>query len=87
MGAELNIESDDAYRPACRLSELTGESLTDVVIKALSNALEAELEPQQRTRDIEARVEHAFIGAGNPRPYPGTSQFRYQLDVRRKWLR
>ena len=27
MGAQLNIKSEDAYRLASRLSELTGESL------------------------------------------------------------
>ncbi len=35
MGAQLNIKSDDAYRMASRLSELTGESLTMAVTKAL----------------------------------------------------
>ena len=28
MGTQLNIKSEDAYRLASRLSELTGESLT-----------------------------------------------------------
>ena len=40
MGAQLNIKSEDAYRLASRLSELTGESLTSVVIKALQAELE-----------------------------------------------
>ena len=30
MGAQLNIKSEDAYRLASRLPELTGESLTAV---------------------------------------------------------
>jgi antitoxin VapB len=47
MGAQLNIKSDDAYRLASRLSELTGESLTTVVTKALRT----ELDREQRLRD------------------------------------
>jgi antitoxin VapB len=47
MGTQLNIKSDDAYRMASRLSELTGESLTMVVTKAL----QTELEREQRRRD------------------------------------
>jgi antitoxin VapB len=53
MGAQLNIKSEDAYRLASRLSELTGESLTTVVTRAL----QAELERQERQRDIDATVE------------------------------
>ena len=52
MGAELNIEGDDAYRLACRLSELTGESLTIVV----TNALRAELAREERARDRDERI-------------------------------
>jgi hypothetical protein len=47
MGTELTIESEEAFRLASRLSELTGESLDSVVTKALRNALADE----QRTRD------------------------------------
>jgi antitoxin VapB len=47
MGAQLNIKSEDAYRLASRLSELTGESLTTVVTRALRS----ELEREQRQRD------------------------------------
>jgi antitoxin VapB len=47
MGAQLNIKNEDAYRLASRLSELTGESLTKVVTKALR----AELDREQRLRD------------------------------------
>jgi len=47
MGAQLNIKSADAYRLASRLSELTGESLTSVVTKAL----QTELDREQRLRD------------------------------------
>jgi antitoxin VapB len=47
MGAQLNIKSEDAYRLASRLSELTGESLTTVVTRALRS----ELDREQRLRD------------------------------------
>lgn len=53
MGTQLNIKSEDAYRLASRLAELTGESLTSVVTKAL----QAELEREERQRDIKAKVE------------------------------
>jgi antitoxin VapB len=53
MGTQLNIKSEDAYRLASRLSELTGESLTAVVTRALRAALERE----ERTRDTEQEVE------------------------------
>jgi antitoxin VapB len=56
MGAQLNIKSEDADRLASRLAELTGESLTSVVTKAL----QAELERQQRQRDRQARVDHVM---------------------------
>lgn len=56
MGAQLNIKSEDAYRLASRLSELTGESLTSVVTKAL----QAELEREERKRDVQARVDHVM---------------------------
>lgn len=56
MGAQLNIKSEDAYRLASRLSELTGESLTSVVTKAL----QAELERLERQRDTQARVDHVM---------------------------
>jgi antitoxin VapB len=55
-GAQLNIKSEDADRLASRLAELTGESLTSVVTKAL----QAELERQQRQRDRQARVDHVM---------------------------
>jgi antitoxin VapB len=53
MGMQLNIKSEEAYGLATRLAALTGESLTTVVIKALK----AELERQQRARDVEEKVE------------------------------
>jgi antitoxin VapB len=53
MGMRLNIKNEEAYGLASRLAELTGESLTTVVI----TALKAELERQQRARDVEEKVE------------------------------
>jgi antitoxin VapB len=53
MGMQLNIKSEEAYGLASRLAELTGESLTTVVTKALK----AELERQERARDVEEKVE------------------------------
>jgi antitoxin VapB len=47
MVTQRNIKSDDAHRMASRLSELTGESLTTVVTKALRS----ELDREQRLRD------------------------------------
>jgi antitoxin VapB len=65
MGAQLNIKSDDAYRLASRLSELTGESLTSVVTRALR----AELEREERQRDIESRVERVMAMAKDIRAH------------------
>ncbi len=59
MGTQLNIKSEDAYQLASQLSELTGESLTAVVTRALRNALDRE----QRERDIEAKVSR-MLAAG-----------------------
>jgi len=53
MAARLIIESDDACDLASRLASLTGESVADAVTKALR----AELERQQRERDITAKAE------------------------------
>jgi antitoxin VapB len=53
MGNQLNIKSEDAYRLASRLAELTGESLTSVV----TNALRSELKRRERACDVEAEVE------------------------------
>jgi len=52
VGAQLNIKSEDAYRLASRLSELTGESLTSVVTRALR----AELAREEHARDREERL-------------------------------
>lgn len=42
MGIQLNIKSEEAYRLASRLAELTGESLTAAVTEALRERVEAE---------------------------------------------
>ncbi|MEA2790209.1 MAG: antitoxin VapB [Acetobacteraceae bacterium] len=60
MGAQLNIKSEVAYRLASRLSELTGESLTMVVTKALRT----ELDREQRQRDKVALEEKLWSIAG-----------------------
>jgi antitoxin VapB len=60
MGAQLNIKSEDAYRLASRLSELTGESLTTVVTKALRS----ELDREQRLRDKATLEERLWAIAG-----------------------
>ena len=49
MGQQLNIKSEDAYRLASELAELTGESLTAAVTTALRERLERER--QQRDAD------------------------------------
>ena len=53
MGSQLNIKSEDAYRLASRLAELTGVSLTS----AVTNALRSELKRRESARDIDAEVE------------------------------
>ena len=60
MGAQLNIKSEDAYRLASRLSELTGESLTTVVTRALRS----ELEREERQRNKAALEEKLWAIAG-----------------------
>ncbi len=79
MGAQLNIKSEDAYRLASRLSELTGESLTSIVTKAL----QAEPERQERQRDIQARVDHVMEIAKDIRAHmrePVSSDTNWMYD-------
>jgi hypothetical protein len=56
MGAQLNIKSEDAYRLASRLAELTGKSLTTAVTDALRETLDRE----ERTRDKAAKIERVL---------------------------
>ena len=67
MSAQLNIKSEDAYRLASRLAELTGESLTSVV----TNALRAELKREETARDVDAEVERCWRWAGKSEPHDG----------------
>jgi antitoxin VapB len=60
MGTQLNIKSEDAYRLASRLSELTGENLTTVVTKALRT----ELDREERLRERAALEEKLWAIAG-----------------------
>jgi antitoxin VapB len=81
VGAQLNIKSEDAYRLASRLAALTGESLTSVVTKALR----AELERQERQRDIQARVDHVMeiakeIRAHMREPVSSDTSWMYDED-------
>jgi antitoxin VapB len=48
MGQQLNIKSEDAYRLASELAELTGESLTTAVTTALRERLEREQAARNR---------------------------------------
>ncbi len=80
MGTQLNIKSDDAYRLASKLSELTGESLTS----AVTTALKERLERVQQREDIEARLARireitADIRANMQRPLP-TSNHDWMYD-------
>jgi antitoxin VapB len=79
MGAQLNIKSEDAYRLASRLAELTGESLTSVVTKAL----QAELEREERQRDLKARVDRVMAIAKEIRAHmrePVSSDTSWMYD-------
>ena len=49
MTAQLNIKSEDAWRLATRISELTGDSLTNVVTRALRAELAREEQARTRT--------------------------------------
>jgi antitoxin VapB len=50
MGQQLNIKSEDAYRLASELAELTGESLTAAVTNALRERLERERHQRRADR-------------------------------------
>ena len=81
MGAQLNIKSEDAYHIASQLSELTGESLTAVVTRALRTELDREL----RARDIEAKVARMLAARErNSCASAGADQFGSQLSLRRE---
>ena len=48
MGQELKIESEEAYRLASKLSQLTGESVSAAVTEALRQRLDHEEDLQKR---------------------------------------
>ena len=57
MGMQLNIKSDEAYRLATRLAELTGESRTTAVTELLRDRvteLERKQQAQERVRQVVA---------------------------------
>jgi antitoxin VapB len=79
MGAQLDIKSEDAYRLASRLAEMTGESLTSVVTRAL----QAELEREERQRDLKTRVDRIMAIAKEIRAHmrePVTSDTSWMYD-------
>jgi antitoxin VapB len=53
MGMQLNIKSEEAYRMASRLAEMTGESMTAVV----TEALRAELRRREMGEDRAVKLE------------------------------
>lgn len=69
----LNIKNDDAHRMAKELARLTGESMTEAVIKALEQRL-----ADERRRQIEARGDLASRLA----PILERAQSRAVLDER-----
>ncbi len=67
MGMQLNVKSEDAYRLASRLAELTGESLTAAVTTALRERLAREEQARDREeRKRRIRAIAADIRAGLP---------------------
>ncbi len=78
MGMQLNIKSEDAHRLASRLSELTGQSLTTVVLRALRAELEREENTRDRdTRKAKLRAIAREIRAGLPADITSNHDFLY----------
>ena len=59
MGMQLNIKSDEAYRLATRLAELTGESLTTAVTEALREKVATREREQARDEKLRRVLEIA----------------------------
>ena len=79
MGTQLNIKSDDAYRLASELAELTGENLTTAVTEALRERLER----ARKAQDIEAKVERMMTAAREIRAHmrePVSSDHSFLYD-------
>ncbi len=70
MGMQLNIKSEEAYRLAARLSELTGRNVTSAVTDALRQRVEAEEKARNREawkqeiRAITAEIRAELAKAG-----------------------
>ena len=79
MGAQLNIKSDDAYQLASRLSELTGDSLTTVVTKALRAELARETRERERDR-LRARLDALTIQIAGNLTEPASSNHDWLYD-------
>ena len=71
MGQQLNIKSDDAYKLASELVQLTGESITGAVTRVLREAVEQE----HRRRDKETKVAELLAIAAEIKAHmqPGTT--------------
>ena len=67
MGMQLNIKSDEAYRLASKLAELTGQSLTT----AVTDALRRRVDEEERSRETEAMIRDVKMLA---------SEIRAELD-------
>ena len=80
MGTQLNIKSEDAYRLASKLSEMTGESLTAVVTRALQERLSrVEAEDSIEARLARVREITADMRARMDKPLP-TSDHSWLYD-------
>ncbi len=73
---QLNIKSDDTYRLAARLAELTGESPTAAVTEALRQRPERE----QRKEDIDETVARMLAAGREIRAHVTESASSDQSD-------
>ncbi len=79
MGQELRIESDEAYRLASKLSELTGESLSMAVTAALRRQLAHEEDKRKRIAAVRALAADIRAEMLKDGPLP-TSNHDYLYD-------
>lgn len=79
MGTQLNIKSDDAYRLASKLSEITGESLTAAVTTALKERLARVQVDDIEMRRAKIREITTDMRARMDKPLP-TSNHDYLYD-------
>ena len=63
MGQQLNIKSEDAYRLASELAELTGESLQLAVVTALREQVARETARKARQERIMAITRDIALGS------------------------